>query len=228
MKPLFTALDRQEPMDDTAECTTRTRTAPAQACNLYKKASGAGFHRSPKISTSRVVQLGSRPYTSSSPFTVAVAPPLLFPRVPTYTLPFATVGTVNFTAFPAAFPVPCVLFHSSVARLVASYAWRTAGPQPDACCVQYWLLFSTHTMPLAVPCAETEGVAPGNPNVPADCDVCEILNWPVDVLNANDFKWPPAPAMYSALLKNAAVEKMPFPEENFCTTFESAGLKFAP
>ena len=37
---------------------------------------------------------------------------VLFPRVPMYTLPFATVGTVNFTAFPAAFPVPCVLFHS--------------------------------------------------------------------------------------------------------------------
>ena len=48
------------------------------------------------------------------------APPVLLPRVPMYTLPLATVGTVNLTAFPAVLPVPCVLFQSSVARLPAS------------------------------------------------------------------------------------------------------------
>jgi hypothetical protein len=44
----------------------------------------------------------------------------LFPRVPTNTLPLATVGTVNLTAFPAAFPAPCELFHSSATMFVAS------------------------------------------------------------------------------------------------------------
>src|SRR5580692_698864 len=84
------------------------------------------------------------------------------------------------------------------------------------------------TIPFVVPDADTDGVAPGNPNDPGDCDVCDGLNCPVVVLNANDFNRPPAPAMYSALLKNAAVEKIPLPSANFCTAFESAGLKFAP
>src|SRR5580658_9497229 len=83
-------------------------------------------------------------------------------------------------------------------------------------------------IPFVAPDADTEGVAPGNPNVPADCDVCTVLNSPVVVLNAKDFKGPPTPAMYRALLKNAAVENIPLPSGNFCTAFESAGLKFAP
>jgi hypothetical protein len=51
-----------------------------------------------------------------------VTPPELLPRVPTYTLPLATVGTVNFTAFPAALPAPVALFQSSFATFAASYA----------------------------------------------------------------------------------------------------------
>jgi hypothetical protein len=44
---------------------------------------------------------GNNPYTSISPN--VVPPPIesSLPRVPMYTFPFATVGTVNFTAFPA-------------------------------------------------------------------------------------------------------------------------------
>jgi len=42
------------------------------------------------------------------------------PRVPIYTFPFATVGTVNFTAFPALSPDACELLHSSVETLAAS------------------------------------------------------------------------------------------------------------
>ena len=50
-----------------------------------------------------VIQFGFSPYTSNSPETLVEPklPPVLFPRVPTYTLPLATVGTVNLTAFPA-------------------------------------------------------------------------------------------------------------------------------
>ena len=49
------------------------------------------------------IQFGFSPYTSNSPETLVEPklPPVLFPRVPTYTLPLATVGTVNLTAFPA-------------------------------------------------------------------------------------------------------------------------------
>src|SRR5260370_41052437 len=49
-----------------------------------------------------------------------------------YTLPFAIVGTVNFTAFPAwsRFAGACALFHISWPRFVASYACKTAGPVP--------------------------------------------------------------------------------------------------
>jgi hypothetical protein len=50
-----------------------------------------------------VIQFGFSPYMSNSPDTLVEPelPPVLFPRVPTYTLPLATVGTVNLTAFPA-------------------------------------------------------------------------------------------------------------------------------
>ena len=45
-----------------------------------------------------VIQYGFSPYTSNSPDTLVEPelPPVLFPRVPTYTLPLATVGTVKF------------------------------------------------------------------------------------------------------------------------------------
>src|ERR1700734_2775408 len=78
------------------------------------------------------------PKTSSSP-EIEVdwkTPPVLLPLVPTYTFPFATVGTVNFTAFPAVLPVPWVLFQSSLATLVASYACSTVGPHVPDCFVQ--------------------------------------------------------------------------------------------
>ena len=92
------------------------------------------------------------------------------PRVPIYTFPFATVGTVNFTAFPAVSRPPDAweLFHSSVETLLASYACRTAGPA-RACplsLVPYAAALIAHTMPSVVADeAEMEGVAPGNPNV---------------------------------------------------------------
>jgi len=57
------------------------------------------------------------------------APPVLLPRVPTYTLPFAIVGTVNFTALPAASGPESGLLQSS-RSVSASYARSTAGPQP--------------------------------------------------------------------------------------------------
>src|SRR5579885_1849135 len=43
---------------------------------------------------------GFSPYTSSSPEMLAepYTPPVLLPRVPTYTLPLAMTGMVNFTA----------------------------------------------------------------------------------------------------------------------------------
>ena len=51
-------------------------------------------------------------------------------------MPFATVGTVNFTAFPAVSlpPVACELFHYSVATLLAVYAYKMAGPAATESC----------------------------------------------------------------------------------------------
>src|SRR5262249_28447389 len=96
----------------------------------------------------------------------------LLPRVPTYTLPLATVGTVNFTEFPAASAGFLALFHSSVARLVASYACSTAGPQREACVVQPPVWSMAHTIPsLLLPEADTEGVAPGKRKGAGDRDV---------------------------------------------------------
>ena len=87
-------------------------------------------------------------------------PPALLPRVPTYTLPLAIVGTVNFTALPARSTLEPALFHSSRPMLVASYACSTAGPHPGDSAVQNWLLSIAQTIPFALPDAEIEGVAP--------------------------------------------------------------------
>ena len=83
-----------------------------------------------------------------------------------YTLPLATVGTANFTAFPAwsRLADACELFQSSLARFVASYACKTAGPHQVDCGVQYVCVSMAHTMPLADPKDDTEGVAPGKTN----------------------------------------------------------------
>jgi hypothetical protein len=54
------------------------------------------------------VYFGDRPYT------------LISLAVPTYTLPLATVGTLNFIPAPAWSPEFVELFHNSVLRLVAS------------------------------------------------------------------------------------------------------------
>jgi hypothetical protein len=118
------------------------------------------------------VETAPFPY-GSNPKTVKEAWP------PTYTLPLATVGTVNFTAPPAE-PEPVLgLLKSKVETLLASYASRIALPVvPQA------ERSRTQTMPLVVPLAETAGVAPRGGNVlleTADCGVAivpfEIVNW---------------------------------------------------
>jgi len=64
------------------------------------------------------LQFGSRPYRSISPNTVPEPFVESLPPVGTYTFPFATVGTVNFTALPAASPGTIELFHNSFPRFV--------------------------------------------------------------------------------------------------------------
>src|SRR5215475_4264989 len=106
--------------------------------------------------------------------------------VTTYAFPFATVGTVNLTAIPAASAAFCTLFHSSVEMLLASYACSTAGP-PAAqlpTFVPQLFVFRAHTMPLLVPDEEIEGVAPGNGNPVGDCGTVEVLNSPVVAFSA--------------------------------------------
>ena len=101
---------------------------------------------------------------------------LSFPRVPTYTFPFATVGTVNLTAKPAAFIGPCELFHNSVPRLVASYAWSTVGPHPGDPVVQDWVLSSAHTIASELSgLVDIDGVAPGKLYEVAEVEVGELL-----------------------------------------------------
>ena len=72
---------------------------------------------------------------------------------------------MNFTAFPALSAAFWELFQSSPLRFVASYAWRTAGPLPKEPGGPYGLLSMTHTIPLLVPLAETDGVGPEKKNV---------------------------------------------------------------
>jgi hypothetical protein len=113
-------------------------------------------------------QLGNNPYTSISPNVVPFPVESSLPRVPIYTFPFATVGTVNFTAFPAVSRPPAAseLFQSSIEMLLASNACKIEGPAallapffvPNAA------LSIAHTMPFAVADDdEIDGVAPANP-----------------------------------------------------------------
>src|SRR5271154_1671207 len=89
------------------------------------------------------------------------------------------VGTVILTAFPAVFPVPLELFQSSVARFVASYACRIAGPAARVGFVSLipdWLESMPQTIPLVVPDDETDGVTPGKPKVVGDCETGVVVN----------------------------------------------------
>src|SRR5882672_9863378 len=107
------------------------------------------------------------------------------------------VGTVNFTAFPAPSAALASLCHSSVPRFVASYARKTAGPQLVAWPVQYVFVLSAHTIPLVVPLAEREGVAPGKLYVSPEWEPAGVVNFPVVGLNVNacSVVVPKAPAM---------------------------------
>jgi hypothetical protein len=49
--------------------------------------------------------------------------------------------------------------------------------------VQKVRLSNAHTIPFALPVAETEGVLPGNPKVPGDADVALVLNFAVVVFS---------------------------------------------
>ena len=60
--------------------------------------------------------------------------------------------------------------------------------------MQYWLVSKAHTMPLAVPFEEREGVAPGNGYVVDDCVDCAPPNLPVVGLNTNCVRAPFEPA----------------------------------
>src|SRR5690242_16743110 len=78
---------------------------------------------------------------------------LIWNCVPTYTFPFATVGTVNFTPGPrVSRPGTMFELYSMFCRLAASYAYRSAG---------FPVFFTLQTIPLAVPLALTLGVEPG-------------------------------------------------------------------
>ena len=88
------------------------------------------------------------PYTSSSS------------AAPTYTIPFAMVGTEKRTAGPATSRAASVaLEYSVVDTLLASCARRMAGPPVAQASASIF-----HTMPCAVPLAEIDGVEPGNAN----------------------------------------------------------------
>jgi hypothetical protein len=89
------------------------------------------------------------------------------------------VGTVNFTALPAV--AACELFYSSFDKLLASNAWRMAGPAAlTVSPVPNAPESIAHTMPSVVADeAEIDGVAPENPNTEGVCCVGVVLNLPV-------------------------------------------------
>src|SRR5277367_2347108 len=103
-----------------------------------------------------------------------------------YTFPFAIVGTVYFTAFPAAFPGPCELFHNSLPRFAASYACKMAGPAArlPVSSVPKLLESKAQTIPFVDSREETEGVAPGYPNVAVEVELGVGLKSPLDISNA--------------------------------------------
>src|ERR1019366_871452 len=99
-------------------------------------------------------------------------PPLVVlpPAVPTYTFPFATLGTVNFTAMPAGtsadeMRVQDVAFESVLNRqsnVAASKAHRFALPPLEALPAS---INQTIALVEALLGAETVGVGPGQPKV---------------------------------------------------------------
>jgi hypothetical protein len=92
------------------------------------------------------------------------------PAVPTYTFPFATLGTVNLTAMPAGTSVDEILVQEVAvdevvyrqSRVAASKAHNLALPPLDALVASI-----AHTMAFveALLGAETVGVGPGHPKV---------------------------------------------------------------
>ncbi len=61
-------------------------------------------------------------------------------------------------------------------------AYSTADPQLVDWVVQYGLVSSAHAMPLLLPEAEMDGLAPGQPNVWPPIEAAPMLNRPVAVL----------------------------------------------
>jgi hypothetical protein len=102
-------------------------------------------------------------------------------------------------------------------RFVASYAWRTAGPQQDAGTgtteqpdilsfeYPYMLVSRAQTMPFASPFEEMDGVAPGKRNAFLETDDATVLNKLVEVLKTNLLRGLPLPAKYSAFRQKAGV-----------------------
>jgi len=94
--------------------------------------------------------------------------------VPTKTLPFTTVGTVNFTPSGILSRVPAwELLYSSCEMSPASNACRTAGAVPAPTSI-------AHRIPLLFPFAEIEGVEPGQLNVFFDLATGEVDSNPLD------------------------------------------------
>ena len=79
------------------------------------------------------------------------------------------------------------------------------------------MLSAAHTMPLAAPLEDSEGVAPGKPNVAAVCDDGAPLNCPVVGLKAYCLSAPTG-ATYRLFCQNAGVAKMPLPVLTVCST----------
>ncbi len=105
-----------------------------------------------------------------------------------YTFPFATVGTVNFTAFPALSRLKfCELFHNSVAevrRIVSVQHRRPPAGAFGVPLVPYFPVSMAQTIPFSVAeDAEIDGDAPANPNPVGVADAAVVLNIPFDVLN---------------------------------------------
>src|SRR5713226_4854423 len=92
-------------------------------------------------------------------------------------------GVANFTAPPAlsrgAF---CALEYKSVATLLASWAYSTAGP-----CEGNWSVCRFQTIALLTPLAETEDAGPGKPDISAAVDVGDDESTPFAM--EKDFRW---------------------------------------
>src|SRR5713101_8397952 len=146
------------------------------------------------------------------PYTVSV------PSAPTYTFPSATVGTTNFTASPAwsLLLAAWVLSQSLFARLVASKAYRTAGPVASP----FVPLFEESTaqiMGFEVPVAESPGVAPGNGKLLELREAGDVLNCALVVLRTKACKGALAADMYKVFCQNNPDENIPCPIDQVWT-----------